>query len=78
MRVGERGAHAERHTVAPFTHFVTSRSHMRVAIRYVLENHAKHMRQVGKQAPAIDSFSSAVCGELVCEGQSRLIRSAFS
>jgi hypothetical protein len=51
---------------------------MQVVIRYVLENHAKHMRQIGKEAPVTDSFSSAVCRELVCEGRSWLIRNAFS
>jgi len=50
---------------------VRSRSQMRVVVRYVLENHAKHMRQIGKEAPALDRFSSAVCAQLVT-------RSAFS
>lgn len=50
---------------------VTSRRQMQVVIRYVLENHARHMRQIGKEAPAVDRFSSAVRGELV-------VRSAFS
>jgi putative transposase len=57
---------------------VTSRRQMQVVIRYVLENHAKHMRQIGKDAAPIDRFSSAVCTELVCDGRSSLMRSAFS
>jgi len=51
---------------------VTSRRQMRVVIRYVLDNHAKHTRQVGREAAPIDRYSSAVCTELVCEGQSSL------
>jgi len=56
---------------------VTSRRQMRVVIRYVLDNHAKHMRQIGKAAPPLDCFSSAACAELVSEGTSVLIRSAL-
>jgi REP element-mobilizing transposase RayT len=44
---------------------VTSRRQMNVVVRYVLENHAKHMRQIGKVAPPVDHFSSAVCTRLV-------------
>lgn len=60
-----------------FETIIKSRRQMNVTVRYVLENHAKHMRQLGKAAPAIDPFSSAVCRELVCDGESRLARSAF-
>ena len=56
---------------------VTSRSHMRAMVRYVLGNHAKHMRQIGKPAPAIDPFSSAVCRKLVAEGRSQIMREAL-
>ena len=57
---------------------ITSRRQVGAAIRYVLENHAKHMRELGKAAPAIDPFSSAVCGDLVTNARSWLARTAFS
>jgi len=50
---------------------VTSRRQMQVVVRYVLENHVRHMRKLGKSAPSIDRCSSAVCTQLV-------VRSAFS
>ena len=50
---------------------VRSRSQMATVVRYVLANHRKHMRQVGKDAPALDPVSSAVRTELG-------VRSAFS
>lgn len=34
-------------------------SAIRRCLRYVLENHARHMSKLGKRAPAIDLFSSA-------------------
>jgi REP element-mobilizing transposase RayT len=34
-------------------------SAVRRCLRYVLENHARHMAKIGKRAPAIDRFSSA-------------------
>jgi REP element-mobilizing transposase RayT len=57
---------------------ITSRRQMNMTIRYVLGNHAKHMRAIGKEAPPVDPFSSATCRELVCDGESWLARNAFS
>ncbi|MGZ5967952.1 MAG: transposase [Polyangiales bacterium] len=34
-------------------------SAVRRCLRYVLENHARHMAKIGKRAPAVDPFSSA-------------------
>lgn len=57
---------------------ITSRRQVLAVIRYVLENHARHMRELGKGAPAIDPFSSAARAELVSDARSWLVRSAFS
>jgi REP element-mobilizing transposase RayT len=57
---------------------VTTPSQLRTVVRYVLENHAKHMREIGKPAPAIDPFSSAVRRELVADAHANFMRNAFS
>jgi REP element-mobilizing transposase RayT len=57
---------------------VTSRSQMRNVLRYVLENHARHLNEIGKGhlAAAIDAYSSAARGDLVSAPGSFFARDA--
>lgn len=43
-------------------------SAVRRCLRYVLENHARHMASIGKTAPAVDPFSSAPWFDGYCAG----------
>ncbi len=38
---------------------LTTASAVRRCLRYVLENHARHMARIGKDGPVVDAFSSA-------------------
>jgi REP element-mobilizing transposase RayT len=59
---------------------VSSRTQMRNVLRYVLENHARHMQQIGKGhlAAAVDGYSSAVRNDLVSSAESWLACDALA